>query len=75
MVLDTKKSTFGRQEWLWFYTVSLYYKIRQILQNGTAIFSRNRTIGSGVNRLKKVKKSKKLKTLMPILSRMFFGFF
>ena len=50
MVLDTKKSTFGRQEWLWFYTVSLYYKIRQILQNGTAIFSRNRTIEARNNK-------------------------
>ena len=41
MVLDTKKSNFWSEEWLWFHTcfiMALYYKIQYvILQNARAI--------------------------------------
>ena len=45
MVLDTRKSVFGRQRWLQFpisFIMTLYYKIRQILlQNATAMLLQN----------------------------------
>lgn len=41
MVLDTRKSNFGSQRWLWLYTwfiMTLHYRMRQILvQNAKAI--------------------------------------
>ena len=45
VVLDTKKSNFGSQEWLWFHVwliMTLYYKIQQILlETVTAILLQN----------------------------------
>ena len=38
MVLDTKKTIFTRQEWLWFhiwFIMTFYYKMRQILLQNT----------------------------------------
>ena len=46
IVLDTKKSNFGGQQWLWFricFIMTLYYKMRQILQNTKTILLRNAT--------------------------------
>ena len=40
IVLDTKRSIFGSQHWLWFniwFIMILYYKMRQIFKNLTAI--------------------------------------
>ena len=41
MALDTKKSNLGSQEWLWFHTMLLYYKMQQILyyiKDGTKVY-------------------------------------
>ena len=44
VVLDTKRSIFGSQHWLWFniwFIMILYYKMRQIFKNVTAILLQN----------------------------------
>ena len=47
-VLDTKKSNFGTQEWLWlhiWFIMTLYDKVRQmLLENATAILFQNATV-------------------------------
>ena len=46
VVLDTKRSIFGSQHWLWFniwFIMILYYKMRQIFKNVTAILLQNAT--------------------------------
>ena len=46
VVLDTKRSIFGSQHWLWFniwFIMILYYKMRQIFKNLTAILLQNAT--------------------------------
>ena len=46
IVLDTKRSIFGSQHWLWFniwFIMILYYKMRQIFKNVTAILLQNAT--------------------------------
>ena len=44
MVLDIRKCNLRSQQCLWFHVwfiLTVYYKMRQILQNGTAILLRN----------------------------------